>query len=132
MYFIASTTVARYGWSVARARSKQGGGRPAAGSVSDARDVIVEALSKRALLKFRYKEHLRIVAPYCFGMSTRGQDVLRAVQVGGSSPSDGMGFGKLWALSEMADLHALDETFEPDDPHYNPNDSAMKQIYARI
>ena len=100
--------------------------------MSDAREAIVEALRKRALLQFRYKEHLRVVEPYCFGVSMSGHDVLRAVQVRGSSPSSGMGFGKLWLVSDMAEPHLLDETFEPDDPHYNPSDSAMKQIYARI
>lgn len=129
MYFIAGATVTRYGRFVTRARSKQGGSRPPS---SDARAAIVEALSKRALLQFRYKEHLRIVAPYCYGVSTSGRDVLRAVQVRGSSPSNGMGFGKLWLVSEMADPQLLDETFEPYDPHYNPSDSAMQQIYARI
>jgi hypothetical protein len=28
--------------------------------------------------------------------------------------------------------HLLDETFAPDDPNYNPNDRAMKQIYCRV
>lgn len=101
-------------------------------SAGDVRSTVLEALRKRLLLQFRYKEHLRIVAPYCFGVSTRDQDVLRAVQVGGASSSNGMGFGKLWLISEMTDLRALEEAFEPDDPHYNPNDSAMKHIYGRI
>lgn len=132
MYFVASIIGTRYGRFVTSARSKQGGGRSPTRAASDARAAIVEALSKRALLQFRYKEHLRIVAPYCYGVSTSGRDVLRGVQVRGSSPSNGMGFGKLWLVSEMADPQLLDETFEPDDPHYNPSDSAMTQIYARI
>jgi hypothetical protein len=57
--------------------------------------------------------------------------VLRAVQVRGIS-SSGLGFGKLWAVSDMVDVRILDETFTANDPHYNPNDSAMKQVHCRV
>ena len=95
--------------------------------------LICEAIRRRALLEFRYHGRLRVVAPYCFGVSTRDSDVLRAIQVRGDSASGGArGFGKLWTVSEMVDLKRLDEHFTPDDPHYNPDDSAMKRIHCRI
>jgi hypothetical protein len=96
-----------------------------------ARQIICEAIRKRALLEFHYDGRLRVVAPYCCGVSTRDTDVLRAIQVRGSSAS-GKGFGKLWTIDKMVDVHALNETFTPDDPNYNPDDSAMKQIYCRV
>ncbi|HEY0683791.1 MAG TPA: hypothetical protein VGD45_15770 [Steroidobacter sp.] len=101
-------------------------------SSEEAHTAIVEAIRKRALLQFNYKGHIRIVAPYCFGVSTRGEDVLRAVQVRGSSASNGMGFGKLWTVTDIAEPRVLDEGFTPDDPHYNPDDSAMTHIYCRV
>ena len=58
--------------------------------------------------------------------------MLRAVQVRGGSASGGMGFGKLWAVAEIADLRMLDELFAPDDPDYNPRDRAMTRIYCGI
>lgn len=91
---------------------------------------ITEAIRRRVLLQFIYNGQLRIVAPYCFGVSAPGNDVLRAIEVRGSGASNAM--GKLWKVSQMADLRLLDETFSPNDPNYNPNDSAMKQIYARV
>ena len=94
--------------------------------------VICEAIRKRALLEFKYQGRHRIVAPYCHGLSTRDVEILRAVQLRGSSQSSGYGFGKLWFVSEMVDLRILDETFTPDDPQYNPNDAAMKKIHCRI
>jgi hypothetical protein len=94
--------------------------------------IICEAISKRALLEFHYHGRLRIVAPYCHGLSTRDVDVLRAVQIRGLSASGGRRFGKLWSVAEMVNLRPLDETFVPDDPDYNPNDEAMKKIYCRI
>jgi hypothetical protein len=97
-----------------------------------ANTVICEAIRKRALLEFRYHGKARVVAPYCFGVSTKGNDILRAIQVRGESSSGGLGLGKLWTVAEMVGLRMLDESFKPNDPNYNPNDSAMKQIHCRI
>ncbi|MDB6012149.1 MAG: hypothetical protein JWL65_4399, partial [Gammaproteobacteria bacterium] len=44
-------------------------------------ELICEAIRKRALLEFLYHNRRRVVAPYCCGVSSRGADVLRAVQV---------------------------------------------------
>jgi hypothetical protein len=75
---------------------------------------------------------LRVVQPYCFGVSMRDNNVLRAVQVRGSSASNQLGIGKLWTTDEIREPRILDETFTPSDPNYNPNDTAMKRIYCRI
>jgi hypothetical protein len=95
-------------------------------------ELICVAIRKRALLEFIYHDRRRVVAPYCCGVSGRGADVLRAVQVRGESASGGMRFGKLWTVAEIANLRMLDETFEPDDPNYNPQDSAMTRIHCAI
>jgi hypothetical protein len=58
-----------------------------------AKELLCEAIRKRALLEFRYRGRLRVVAPYCYGVSTRGVDILRAIQLRGESASGGMGFG---------------------------------------
>jgi len=94
--------------------------------------IICEAIRNRLLLEFRYHGKLRVVAPYCHGVSTRGVEVLRAVQVRGESGSGKLGMGKLWALAEMVGPRLLQEPFAPADPNYNPNDSAMKQIHCRV
>jgi|SRR5258707_8532098 hypothetical protein len=95
-------------------------------------ELICEAIRKRALLEFLYHNRQRVVAPYCCGVSGRGSDVMRAVQVRGVSSSGGLGFGKLWTVAEIAQLRVLDEMFTPDDPDYNPQDRAMTRIYCRI
>lgn len=53
-------------------------------------ELICEAIRKRALLEFLYHDRRRVVAPYCCGVSSRGADVLRAVQVRGGSASGGL------------------------------------------
>ena len=93
---------------------------------------LCKAIHERLLVEFDYKGLHRIVAPYCHGISTRGSEVLRAVQVRGDSSSGGFGFGKLWIVDDMIDLRLTKELFLPNDPTYNPNDSGMREIHCRI
>jgi hypothetical protein len=95
-------------------------------------NLICDAIQRRALLEFQYHGRHRVVAPYCHGVSTRGLELLRAVQVRGSSGSGFSKAGKLWNVAEMENTRITDETFTPDDPQYNPNDTAMKEIHCRI
>jgi hypothetical protein len=101
-------------------------------SQASATSIICEAIRTRTLLEFSYHGRLRVVAPYCHGVSTRGADSLRAIQVRGSSASGRLASGKLWSIADMVNLRSLDETFVPDDPNYNPDDSAMKTIHCRV
>ena len=95
-------------------------------------ELICEAIRKRALLEFLYHNKHRVVAPYCCGVSARGADVLRAIQVRGESASGGLNFGKLWTVAEISGLRMLDESFTPGDPDYNPRDRAMARIHCAI
>jgi hypothetical protein len=94
--------------------------------------LICEAIRTHARLEFEYRGYHRIVEPYCHGVAATGNDVLRAVQVGGTSKSGGLGFGKLWLVSELIGLRISPTTFEPDDPAYNPDDRGMIQIHCRV
>jgi hypothetical protein len=96
------------------------------------RDLICQAIERRALLEFQYKGRLRVVAPYCHGTSNTGSELLRAVQVRGSSSSGFSRNGKLWNVAEMENARLTNETFTPNDPQYNPDDTAMKEIHCRI
>lgn len=42
-----------------------------------------------------------------------------------------MGFGKLWGVEKMLDLHRTAESVIPNDPHDNPDDRAMAEIHCR-
>jgi len=94
--------------------------------------IICQAIQQLRKLIFHYNGLRRVVAPYCYGISTRDTEVLRGVQIGGASNSRGYGFGKLWSVSEMTELQLSTEHFEPNDPLYNPNDSAMKRVICRV
>ena len=94
-------------------------------------DPICAAIRNCELLVFQYDGLQRVVAPYCHGVSSKGE-VLRAIQVRGESRSGGLGFGKLWAVEKMLAVRRTGEAFAPDDPLYNPDDSAMTSIHCRI
>ncbi len=94
--------------------------------------LLCKAIREKRLLQFDYHGLPRVVAPYCHGISTRGSEVLRAIQVRGASSSGGLGFGKLWAVADMRNAQVLAETFAPNDPDYNPDDSAMQSIHCRV
>jgi hypothetical protein len=97
--------------------------------------LICQAIQQRQLLEFDYKGKRRVVAPYCHGFSSKDSEVLRAIQVRGESssgPGGGLGFGKLWTVAEMVGARVLDEPFTPDDPNYNPDDTAMARICCRV
>jgi hypothetical protein len=79
---------------------------------------ICEAIAGHRLLVFEYNGVRRVVQPYCHGFTRTGAETLRAVEV------------KLWTVSKIQNLHLTTEPFAPDDPDYNPNDSAMEQIHC--
>jgi hypothetical protein len=94
--------------------------------------VLCEAIRTRSLVEFQYGGLRRVVAPYAHGRSTRGVEVLRAIQVGGGSRKGGYGFGKLWVMDRIVGPRMTGEHFEPDDPQYNPDDKALSEIHCRI
>src|SRR5690242_12217735 len=90
---------------------------------------ICAAIRSCRLLAFEYEGLHRVVSPYCHGM-TQGGEALRAIQIRGESRTGGFGFGKLWLLARMSHVRVLEETFVPNDPGYNPSDSAMTSIHC--
>jgi hypothetical protein len=94
--------------------------------------LLCQAIQERKLLAFTYDGHARVVAPYGHGVTRLGDEVLRAVQVRGSSRSGRFGSGKLWTVAKMRLVRTLDETFVADDPEYEPNDSAMARVHCRV
>jgi len=93
---------------------------------------ICEAIRTRTVLEFDYEAYHRAVHPYCHGATAKGHEVLRAVQVEGKSRSGGFGYGKLWTVAQMKNVRLTGRGFVPDDPDYNPNDTAMVEIHCRV
>ncbi len=92
--------------------------------------LIIEAIETHKLIEFNYKNEVRIVEPYTFGMSSTGKDVLSAYQVeGGSTSSNDLGW-RLFSIDKIENIKISSVTFEPTRDGYNPNDSRMQKIYV--
>lgn len=72
---------------------------------------LCDAIAKHRLIEFDYNGVHR-----------------RAIEIDGRSPP----FGKLWTVAKMQDLPVMEQPFTPNDPDYNPNDTAMVTIQCRV
>jgi hypothetical protein len=94
---------------------------------------ICSAIDSKRIIRFYYDGGLRIVEPFCYGLSKKdSKELLRGYQVSGYSKSGDTVGWKLFRVSEMSSLTMIDEQFSGVRPGYNPNDSAMTTIYAHI
>jgi hypothetical protein len=89
---------------------------------------ICEAIAALRLIAFDYNGVRRLVQPYCHGFTRTGAETLRAIELG----YPGRPFGKLWTVAKIQNLRLTPDPFVPDDPDYNPHDSAMLEIHCRV
>lgn len=92
---------------------------------------IVEAIENKKLIEFLYDGESRIVEPHCYGVTTKGNDAIRAFQVDGYSSSGKMGW-KLYDLSKVDDLNISGKTFYSPRPGYKKGDRGMDDIYCEL
>jgi hypothetical protein len=93
---------------------------------------ICSAIETLTILEFDYEGRHRVVHPYCHGVSHKGDESLRAIQIAGESRSRAFGYGKMWVVAKMSNLRLTGLRFEPDDPRYNPDDSALAEVHCRV
>jgi predicted DNA-binding transcriptional regulator YafY len=95
--------------------------------MTDAHQVILESIRTRRRLRFLYNGRVRIVEPQCYGMGTKGTELVRVHQLQGGDQRE-----PLFDVSKIKDLVMLDETFTKPGPNYKKGDSAMKTIFAQL
>jgi len=89
--------------------------------------IIVDAIRQRRRMRFMYSGKERLVEPQCYGIGTKGTELLRVHQLrGGSQPEP------LFDVSKISHLVVLDDVFDKPGPNYKKNDSAMKQIFCQL
>ncbi|RZL11253.1 MAG: hypothetical protein EOP40_03425 [Rubrivivax sp.] len=89
--------------------------------------LIVDAIRHKRRLRFTYHGKLRLVEPQCYGIGTKGTELLRAHQLQGGSQRE-----PLFDVAKVAGLQVLDETFTRPGPNYTRNDSAMTRIFCQL
>lgn len=89
--------------------------------------VLVSAIERKRRLRFLYNGKVRLVEPQCYGIGTRGTELLRVHQLQGGPQRE-----PLFDVSRIAALEVLNETFDRPGPHYTRGDSAMQTIFAQL
>ena len=75
---------------------------------------------------------MRVVEPFCYGCSTKNNDILRAYQIGGYSSSGNPDGWKLYTVKKMSNLKIKSDSYAGNRQYYNPNDKSMVEIYCNI
>jgi len=94
-------------------------------------NLIIEASENRNVIQFYYESELRVVEPHCYGITTAGNEGLRAFQTDGYSSSGKMGW-KMYDLSKAENLEIIAETFSNPRPGYKKGDKGMDEIYTEL
>ena len=89
--------------------------------------VLVRAIEQKRRLNFLYNGKARLVEPQCYGIGTRGTELLRGHQLQGGRERE-----PLFDVAKISDLVVLDQVFQRPGPNYKKDDSAMKTIFAQL
>jgi hypothetical protein len=93
---------------------------------------ICDAIARQIVLELRYHSYSRLVEPYVYGVSRRGDELLRCYQVAGGSVGGERRGWKLLRVAEIGSFHATQTSFEPRAMQYNPKDRGIHEVYCRI
>lgn len=104
----------------------------ASAEISKYHYLLISAINGRDVLKFSYEGYVRIVEPQTYGMSYTGRYVLRGYQTSGESRSGQSRIAKLFDLAKISKLEKTGEHFKEALSSHNPQDSAMKVVFAAL
>ncbi len=82
-------------------------------------------------MNYQYDGRSRVVEPFCCGISTAGNYVLRGFQIRGSDKTKPLCW-RLYELAEISQLSITQHSFKGKREDYNSEDSAMTEIFCRI
>ena len=100
-------------------------------SIDQKRDLLCQAITGKFLVQFKYDGRTRIVEPFCCGRSTAENYVLRGFQIRGSDKTKPLCW-RLYELSEMSQLNVTQHSFKGKRADYDPQDSAITEIFCQI
>jgi hypothetical protein len=91
-------------------------------------EVICVATDKKQRLQFEYNGKIRVVEPQCYGIGMKDTELLRGYEIKGDVQKS----NKLYDLSKVKVITALNEFFTEPGPNYTRDDSAMKMIFCQL
>jgi hypothetical protein len=99
--------------------------------LDEKRDLLCLAIAGKQLVQFKYDGRTRIVEPFCCGISSAENYVLRGFQIRGTDKTKPLCW-RLYELSAMSQLSVTKHGFKGKRDDYNGEDSAMTKIFCRI
>ena len=94
-------------------------------------NLINEAIENRNVIQFYYENELRVVEPHCYGITTAGNEGLRAFQTDGYSSSGKMGW-KMYDLGKAENIEITNDTFQNPRIGYKKGDKGMDEIFIEL
>ncbi len=98
------------------------------------KDGICQAIDKRVVIRFNYKNKSRVAEPYLCGLSNANKFVLLAFQTGGHSSTNKFGW-KLFELPNISRLEITETVFNVSGAErlrYDPVDKRIKKTFCAI
>ncbi len=89
--------------------------------------ILVASIRDRRRLRFVYHGKERLVEPQCYGIGTKGTELLRGHQLRGGTQRE-----PLFDVSKIENLVQLEDIFAAPGPHYTRDDSAMATVFAQL
>ena len=93
---------------------------------------ICKAIGRKAVIQFEYHGTIRIIEPQSHGISSAGNEVIRAVQTSPRNQSGKPIEGRFFDVSKMSGLKERGERFTNPGPHYNPDDKGMIYVHCHL
>jgi hypothetical protein len=100
-------------------------------SIDQKKDLLCQAIAGKFLVQFKYDGRSRIVEPFCCGVNTSGNFILRGFQVRGSDKTKPLCW-RIYELSEMSQLSVTQHKFNGKRVEYNPADPSMTEVFCGI
>ena len=92
---------------------------------------IADAIKTMKTLSFIYDGQNRVVEPHAYGMSTAGNECLRAYQTAGGSNSGNVPGWHLFTVRKIMNL-SKGSNFSGSREGYKPGDRGMTEIFIEI
>ena len=92
---------------------------------------ICSAIAEKRLIEFRYEGCLRVVEPYCHGITETEDEVLRAFQIGGHRETEEDVGWKFFREDKMEDIVLLNDTFNEKYPTCDFGER-MKEVHCCV
>jgi hypothetical protein len=93
---------------------------------------IVNAIKNRERLSLVYDGIRREVEPHAYGVSSKGNEILRCFQVSGGHNSERAHDWNLLTVSKITGLATTGVNFAGPRPDYRRGDKAMVRIYQEL